>query len=401
MPEQTFLSFPVLFTFAVPHAIFTVLFLLSKEDSKIHDILASIWIILLTLPIIQRFLLMQFEPFRIGIFFNSIVYPLTYGPMGYLYVKSLVEKNQNFSKYYLLHFLPILVFVIILSILPKSFHPNHPHHHPPIFLNSSDKPDFLLTAFIIDGCNLISMFTYSILILQILKKHDNTVENYFSTITSRQNLNWMKWVIWIFIILFTWNSVSPAIFKFIFHNLEIKWVHPFEFKLIHSSIFIFFSYLLSFFTIRQSTIYQSKPFEIPQPKLEQTKEEKYIRSGLKDEDSKKIVNTLLDYMEKTKPYLKEDLRIRDIADELKINLNYLSQTLNEEIQKNFYQFVNEYRIKEVQKRLEDPKYKNYPLMRIALDCGFNSKSSFNSTFRRFTNISPTEYRKSILEKLES
>lgn len=393
MPENSFLTFPVLFTFAIPHAIFTILFLMSKEERKLHDILASIWILLLATPIVQRFIFGQMNPFFLGNFLKSIVYPLCYGPMGYLYTKSLTEENQTFSPKDLFHFIPIVLFAIILSLLPANLHPHNPP--PPGHLSPLGKPEFLLTAFILDGFILISIFCYSFLILQKLKKHTNSVENYFSTITATRNLIWMKWTIWVFILLFVWNSISPAVFKYTFHTLEVKWIYPHEFKLIHSSIFILFSYILSFFTIRQSIIYPNRNFEISEIKQEQSKEEKYIRSGLKEEESQRIADKLIEYMEKEKPYLREDLRIREVADELGINLNYLSQALNEVIQKNFYQFVNEYRVKEIQERIKKPEFQDYPLLRIALECGFNSKSSFNSTFRRFTNISPKEYRKSI------
>ncbi|MBP7284733.1 MAG: helix-turn-helix transcriptional regulator [Leptospiraceae bacterium] len=394
MPENSFLNFPVLFAFAIPHTIFTILFLMSKEERKLHDILASIWILLLAIPILQRFFLGKMEPSLFGIFVKSIVYPLCYGPMGYLYTKSLVEEYPIFSKKDFFHFIPILLFAIILSLLPTNLHPHNPPppgSHPPL-----GKPGFLVTAFILDGFILISIFCYSFFILQKLRKHTNSVENYFSTITVARNLIWLKWTIWIFIFLFVWNSISPAVFKYVFHTLEVKWIYPHEFKLIHSSIFILFSYILSFFTLRQSVIYSNGNLEIPEIKQEQSKEEKYIRSGLKEDESQRIADKLIEYMEKEKPYLREDLRIREVADELGINLNYLSQALNEVIQKNFYQFVNEYRVKEIQERIKKPEFQDYPLLRIALECGFNSKSSFNSTFRRFTNISPKEYRKTIV-----
>jgi AraC-like DNA-binding protein len=399
MHEHSFLNLPFLFAFGFPHTVFVIIFLITKEERKLHDILASIWIFLLTFPVAQRFFFNSIDPSFPGIFFKSIIYSLSYGPMAYLYTKSLTQEKPRLKKRDLFHFVPILLVAIILSFLPENLRPHlsppppqqHPSPPPP------GTPDFLVTAFIIDTVNLISVFTYSFLILKLLKKHAYSVENYFSTITNNRNLEWLKWTIWLFIFLFTWNSFSPILFKFVHHNLGIHWLYPHEFRFFHAGIFILFSYILSFFTIRQSIVYKeiTNSLEKKQEIDESVKEEKYIRSGLKEEDAQKIAEKLLDYMEKEKPYLKEDLRIRDVADAIGVNLNYLSQSLNEVIKKNFYQFVNEYRVREVQNRLKDPRYEKYPVLRIALDCGFNSKSSFNSIFRRFTDISPKEFRKSI------
>ncbi len=394
MPDHSFFNPTVLFAFAIPHTIFTVIFLFSKEERKLHDIIASIWIILLTIPIGLRFILSSMEPgFLIGLFRN-IVYPLSYGPMAYLYARSLTEEKPKLERRDLFHFAPFLLFTIILSSLPVELNPNRPAHLPP----PNGMPPFLLPSILMDAVIFISVSTYSFFILGILKRHTESIENYFSTITDTRSLTWLKWTIWLFVILFIWNSFSPVIFKFTFHKLEIRSILPHEFRFIHTGIFILFSYILSFFTIRQSTVYPQKKIEpvTPLENPEIAKEEKYTRSGLKEEEAKAIADKLLEYMDKKKPYLREDLRIRDVADDIGVNLNYLSQTLNEVIQKNFYQFVNEYRVKEVQNRLKSPEFKEHSLLRIALECGFNSKSSFNATFRRFTEISPKEFRRTIL-----
>ncbi|MDO8898280.1 MAG: helix-turn-helix domain-containing protein, partial [Bacteroidales bacterium] len=60
------------------------------------------------------------------------------------------------------------------------------------------------------------------------------------------------------------------------------------------------------------------------------------------------------------------------------------------------EFVNEYRVNEVKKMLADPKYTHYSLLGIAFECGFSSKSTFNSVFKKFTRKTPSEYRKSLL-----
>ena len=75
--------------------------------------------------------------------------------------------------------------------------------------------------------------------------------------------------------------------------------------------------------------------------------------------------------------------------------NHTSQIINENLNKNFFDFVNDYRINEVKKCLSDSKFSHYTLLAIAYECGFNSKSSFNSLFKIKTGLTPSEYQKKL------
>ena len=66
--------------------------------------------------------------------------------------------------------------------------------------------------------------------------------------------------------------------------------------------------------------------------------------------------------------------------------------------KNFYTLVNDYRIEEVKRRLEDPRYRNLTILAIAYDSGFNAKSSFNTIFKEQTGMTPSEYQKQVTSK---
>ncbi len=69
--------------------------------------------------------------------------------------------------------------------------------------------------------------------------------------------------------------------------------------------------------------------------------------------------------------------------------------LNEKHHRNFFSFVNEYRIREVTSRISDPKYQHYTILAIAFDAGFNSKSTFNTFFKAYTGKTPSAYREEI------
>ncbi|MBL4709912.1 MAG: helix-turn-helix transcriptional regulator [Flavobacteriales bacterium] len=96
-------------------------------------------------------------------------------------------------------------------------------------------------------------------------------------------------------------------------------------------------------------------------------------------------------MDEEKPYLNGKLSLKEVAAHLDISVNHLSQMINEQLSKSFFDFVNEYRVKEVKKQLEELKYKEFTLLSIAHNSGFNSKSSFNSIFKKLTGFTPSEY----------
>jgi YesN/AraC family two-component response regulator len=80
-----------------------------------------------------------------------------------------------------------------------------------------------------------------------------------------------------------------------------------------------------------------------------------------------------------------------LADELQIHPNYLSQSINEQEGKNFYDFINYLRVEEFKRISTLPENKKYTIQTLASDAGFNSKSSFNRYFKKVTGLSPSEF----------
>lgn len=101
---------------------------------------------------------------------------------------------------------------------------------------------------------------------------------------------------------------------------------------------------------------------------------------------------LMVYMEKEKPYLQEDCNIQIVSEQTGISVHHLSYILNQCFEKNFPDFINEFRIKEAKKLLTTNLHTKITLEAIGYDCGFGSKSCFNKAFRKYTNLTPSEYR---------
>ena len=134
-------------------------------------------------------------------------------------------------------------------------------------------------------------------------------------------------------------------------------------------------------------------FFIRQRTARRRKSEKYKLSTLSAEKTREYAQLLEKVMEKDKLYLDPELTLAKLAATAAIPAKHLSQIINEQYQLNFNDFINRYRVDEARRKLLDPAAKDFKLLRIAFESGFNSKSVFNSAFKKGTGFSPSEFRR--------
>lgn len=135
--------------------------------------------------------------------------------------------------------------------------------------------------------------------------------------------------------------------------------------------------------------------KFPNHRPDEAQPARYAHSSLSEEDSLDINQRLLCFMEQEKPYLENNLNLRGLAQELDVNANYLSQVINEQHGKNFFEFINSYRVNELKEMMNDPDNRQFTLLSMAFDCGFNSKTTFNTAFKRITGLTPSQYLKKV------
>jgi AraC-like DNA-binding protein len=97
-------------------------------------------------------------------------------------------------------------------------------------------------------------------------------------------------------------------------------------------------------------------------------------------------------MEKDKLYQEPELTLQTLSDKLGVQSYQVSQAINEGLKKSFYELVNGYRVEEAKRLLLDPKNENYTILSVGFEAGFNSKTTFNTVFKRFTGFTPSEFR---------
>ncbi len=127
---------------------------------------------------------------------------------------------------------------------------------------------------------------------------------------------------------------------------------------------------------------------------------KYKTSTLNQNRLEEYLKKLIYSMEVEKVYLDEDISLHTLAEKLSMNSYHLSQLINEKLNKNFYDFVNHYRVKEAKKKLTACNNDDTKILRIAYEVGFNSKSAFNRAFKKFTNKTPSQYKSEYIKKIK-
>jgi AraC-like DNA-binding protein len=119
--------------------------------------------------------------------------------------------------------------------------------------------------------------------------------------------------------------------------------------------------------------------------------DKYLKSGLNDPTKARVRRKLEQVMGVGRLYRDNQLTLRALCDEIRENPHYVSQVINQEFGRNFYDYVNQHRIEHAKSALiADPEQS---VLQIALDAGFNSKSTFNAAFREHVGCTPTAYRR--------
>ena len=125
---------------------------------------------------------------------------------------------------------------------------------------------------------------------------------------------------------------------------------------------------------------------------------KYKKALFTENQLKQYQYQLKQLMAEKKPYLDPNLTLRDLAQLLEIPSNHLSQLLNEGFDKNFAEYVNSYRVESFKSKVADPTQQHLTILALAYDSGFNSKTVFNTFFKKMTGKTPKTYWKEVIDK---
>ncbi len=376
-----------IFSIGIFCAFFFVVLLLGKKAKALHDHILIFWLVYLGLSL-GLYMLSMVEPMASWPNFPAFVVSLLllHGPFLYLYTTTLTAGQRRLPLRAALHQVPFAVFALYL--LGVALQGNHaPHLSLSHDGHAEQLPPFFVILLIVTALSGPIYFVVSILRMRDYKR---SCMDSFSTI-EEINLNWLRILLYIFGIIWTLLMFVAATHH-LFHYSSTR----FCINGLFGSLAIFVV-LVGYFGLNQREIFTH--FMMPDqsgdamPAPESDSKEKYSNMPLTPQEMQAYVERLKHYMVAEKPYLNPELTLALLASELDIPAHHLSRVINEQFNRNFFDFINDYRVEEVKRKLFDPHFESFSLLGIAFECGFNSKSAFNRIFKKSTGLTPSEYKK--------
>jgi AraC-like DNA-binding protein len=340
----------------VQSAIALYLLQFRSSSSRHYDFLKILIALILVHLGVKLFLLGFLENQQLFSQLHSFT-SFSYGPLVWFQYRHFLHKSLD-KVTYLLHLIPFVLaaFVYFLALvfqLPEQF------------------PDLFNNLFINFGRGVvISFIIYSSFILWDLRSQALTAE--------------LRLIRQITVLL-----LSTALVGFLLSTLQAQKIINFDSRHIAylflgaiPFVCLSFFYLQPVQSLSISTESQINPLR--------EKEVSYAKSGMSLGDIEAGWIELEYLMQHQKPYLNPDLALETLAQKLQLSRQHLSQILTTKAQKNFYTYVNEYRVSEVLRLMKLKPQER--ILALALEAGFQSKSTFNTYFKKVTNLNPSDYQ---------
>jgi len=330
--------------------------------------------------------------------FFGAAYPLPflYGPLILLYALSASDRSRGLGRWDALHFVPFVAAVIVgLPIYLMSGAEKIALYQQ---LLQGQRPPLLAVT---DWLKLVSGISYATATIIVLLRHRARVKESYSSL-ERVNLRWLLRLavagagIWALALVFQLidQVANPP------PGLEDDVV---------AVLIAILVYGIGYMALRQPEVFNFPAAETvaplgtaPAPPQQASAvpgaaaaSPRYERSGLTEMEAISLKGALLAVMDSERPYQDSSLNLADLASRLEATPHKLSEVLNSLLDQSFYDFVNGYRVREVQRRLADDRSKRLTLLAVALDAGFASKSTFNHVFKKHAGQTPSAYRDSI------
>jgi len=349
-------------------SLFIAALLFNKRDKSQADQILMVWMIINALHLAVQYSfvsgLMMKYPFLYGI---VAPLPLLHGIFLYLYVASATNQLPKEKNWIWAHFIPA---ILALAYLLRYFL-FLPSHDQVDILNNEGKGHEVFIMLLLAGV-MLSGVIYVIWSSILLYRHKQNIKDQFSGL-DKVDLRWLQFLIyglgaiWCVVIFSQDDQV-------IFYGVVV------------------FVILTGFFGIQQIDIFKNRSDQAIGLNLNSdSSKEKYAKSGLTNEESARLYKQLNNLVRQKNIYKQQELSVSDLAEQLGTHPNYLSQVINECAGRRFYDYINSFRVEEFKKLVTDPKNRQFTMLSLAYECGFNSKSSFNRYFKKVTGLTPSQY----------
>jgi len=229
---------------------------------------------------------------------------------------------------------------------------------------------------------LVNALFYTIVSLLRIRKHQRNIQQFASS-TQEINLNWLEYIIYAIIVL----TLGIGVFNLVFFELPLN--------VFMNGVVLVIVFFIAYNSLKQDEIFprddQGKSELISLSEIEKVEEPK--RQLVSDDKVNEVKLLLNDLMENKELYLDSDLNLIKLAKQLHVSSHQLSYIINRGYNENFFQFVNRFRVEKAKRMLTDNKNDKLSILGVAFESGFSSKTSFNTTFKKMTALTPSEYKK--------
>lgn len=364
--------------------IFLVFLLKKSEHRNTKSVFwLSILSIMISVSIIHSYYITPYFSGRFGHTFK-IIEPgvLLISPLLWFYIKSIVTTEFRLTYKKLSHFIPYLILCIIL--FPNVYDLGIKGYF--IFFDNYS----LIATIILWLVIFIQFAIYFRNMIIISNVHGKKIEEELSN-SEGFDIKWIRYFLSIFFCVYVLIMIT------------IMWLMHFgdltNFPKLISLIFsiaVFFLTYKGLFQKEFSNNTEKHPIintnELVDSNQIKESEIELIENQEKIEKYRPMIQKLELYFQTEKPYLNPEMTLTLLAEKMGYSRNVLSDLINSGMNDNFYNLINRYRVEQVKEFLNDPKRKNYTILANALDAGFASKATFNSIFKKFTGLTPSNYR---------
>ncbi|WP_184549247.1 helix-turn-helix domain-containing protein [Mucilaginibacter sp. FT3.2] len=362
-------------------SLFLAFFLFTvKAKYRISNSLFAIFLIITAIDISDPLInLMVNGPSNLGMIRNTLAFLQI--PVFYLYVLSVCYSDFKLRPKYIVHLLPFLIANLVL--LPRFY-----------MVDVASKINFILNRqnmielkfnHILFHIQIVVYFSTVFILLRKAKKL--YLENYAGT-----NINSYNW-------LFQFTGVLTTIYLVVILKNIFKFSdYPYISEWIRIGILVFQLFVICWYlykALNNPGLFRNIDSKLKLVSDLILEEKKNEQLAVKEEDYNEELLKLQQYMVEEKPFLNPSLTIQDISKGISIPVRDLSVLINHRLDRHFYDFVNTYRIENAMDILKDVSKNKVTVLEILYEVGFNSKSSFNTAFKKHTGDTPTSYRKNL------
>jgi len=354
---------------------FAILLSLLKRRRSVSDLILALFFVILSLTMFLGWMENYNRSHRFAypmFLFTASPVILLHGPALWFYIKSLTKQQFAFKPLYLLHLVPFMLMVIQHTV---DFYLLSTPQKIALAVDESFMKFLSYPVFL--SMVVVSPLVYFVWGLLLIKRYNERLKNYFSKVNDI-NLSWLRTLLMVSIAFYAAINLAFLVLipQISFHLLQLI---SFSF----STLYVLF---LGFYGHRQVNLFSSI-----NPIMELDKIDHFHLAEQLSNDDELFIKQLIELMQRDRPYLNPELTLASLSKMAGKSPEYLSAILNNQLNMNFFDFINNYRVEEFKRVCRLSENRDYTIIAVAYSCGFNSKATFYRVFKNATGLTPSEY----------